>query len=144
MIQIRCFVDVFFSFLFQLEYNFTLLGALVSIGGDLLLEVLLVLLVETDQIELLASCRRVGPIAFFYRCVLPRCVFLKKRNCVQPVCVLNATVFCPIAFKTQACLVRLRFKRNCASPVAFFDILTNRLKNAIVQSPVAFFIKIKS
>ena len=66
VIQIRCFVDVFFSFLFQLEYNFTLLGALVSIGGDLLLEVLLVLLVETDQIELLAGCCRLlnGIVSF--------------------------------------------------------------------------------
>ena len=69
-----------------------------------------------------------GPNCVFLQMRFAQMRFFEKRNCVQPVCVLNATVFCPIAFKTQACLVRLRFKRNCASPVAFFDILTNRLK----------------
>ena len=69
-------------------------------------------------------CRfsRVGPIAFFYNCVLPRCVLKRNRACT-------------VAFKTQLDKIRLRFKRNRAkhscvlnakrrSPVAFFDKLT--------------------
>ena len=63
-----------------------------------------------------------GPIAFFYNCVLPRCVLKRNRACT-------------VAFKTQLVKFRLRFKRNWAkhscvlnakgrSPVAFFDKLT--------------------
>ena len=60
----------------------------------------------------------VGPIAFFYNCVLPRCVLKRNRACT-------------VAFKTQLDKIRLRFKRNRAKHSCVL--------NAKGRSPVAFF-----